>query len=143
MVIEENKALVQRFIDEVMNAGNTDALAAFCVPGTMFTGGIEGQIKVMKIGFPDNHLSIEDILAEGDKVAVRVTIRGTNSGPLIGLPGFGRLETPMPPTGKSVMGSGIYIFTVYNGKIVSFTAELDQIGLLRQLGWMFTPPAHT
>ena len=143
MTIEDNKALVQRYIDEVMNAGNTAAIADLCVPGSMFAGGIEGQIKNMKMGFPDNHLTIEDILAEGDKVAVRVTIHGTNTGPLVGLPAFGRLEIPVPPTGKSVISSGMYVFTVSNGKIVSFTAELDQIGLLRQLGWTFTPPAHT
>ncbi|OGO29593.1 MAG: hypothetical protein A2136_07740 [Chloroflexi bacterium RBG_16_54_11] len=143
MTIEDNKALVQRFIGEVMNAGNTAAIADLCIPGSMFAGGIEGQIKAMKMGFPDNHLTIEDILAEGDKVAVRVTIHGTNTGPLVGLPAFGRLETPVPPTGKSVIGSGMYVFTVSNGKIMSFTAELDQIGLLQQLGWTFTPPAHT
>ena len=140
MSLEDNKMLVQRFIDEVMNAGNTAAIANFSVAGTIFAGGIEGQIKVMKTAFPDNHFTIDEILAEGDKVAVRVTTHGTNTGPLVGLPAFGRLETPVPPTGKSVTGSGLYVFTVSDGKIVSFVAELDQIGLLRQLGWTFTPP---
>jgi len=140
MTIEANKALVQRFIDEVMNAGNTDAIADFCVAGSMFAGGIEGQIKAMKMAFPDIQLTVDDIFSEGSKVAVRVTVHGTNTGPLVGLPAFGRLETPVPPTGKSVTHSGMYVFTVSDGKIVSFAAELDQIGLLRQLGWTFTPP---
>jgi predicted ester cyclase len=105
----------------------------------MFAGGVEGQIKAMKAGFPDNHLTIDDILAEGNKVAVRVTTHGTNTGPLVGLPAFGRFETPVPPTGKPVTGSGMYLFTVSDGKIVSFAAEIDQIGLLRQLGWKFAP----
>jgi predicted ester cyclase len=143
MSLEDNKVLVQRFIDGVMNAGNTAAIADFCVAGSMFAGGIEGQIKAMKMAFPDNHFTIDDILAEGNKVAVRVTTRGTNTGPLVGLPAFGRFETPVPPTGKSVTGSGMYVFTVSDGKIVSFAAELDQIGLLRQLGWTFTPPGTT
>jgi predicted ester cyclase len=143
MSLEDNKVLVQRFIDEVMNAGNTAAIADFCVAGSMFAGGIEGQIKAMKTAFPDNHLTIDEILAEGKKVAVRVTTRGTNTGPLVGLPAFGRFEAPVPPTGKSVTGSGTYVFTVSDGKIVSFAAELDQIGLLRQLGWTFTPPGTT
>jgi predicted ester cyclase len=138
--LEDNKVLVQRFIDEVMNAGNTTAIADFCVEGSMFAGGIEGQIKAMKSGIPDNHFTIDDILAEGNRVAVRFTAHGTNSGPLVGLPAFGRLETPVPPTGKSVTTSGMYIFTVSDGKIVSFALELDQIGLLRQLGWTFAPP---
>jgi predicted ester cyclase len=140
MTIEGNKALVQQFIDKVMNAGNTDAIADFCVSGSMFAGGIEGQIKAMKTAFPDIHLTVDEIFSEGNKVAVRATVRGTNTGPLVGLPAFGRLETPVPPTGKSVTHSGMYVFTVSDGKIVSYAAELDQIGLLRQLGWTFTPP---
>ena len=47
MSLEDNKILVQQFIDEVMNAGNTAAIADFCVAGSMFAGGIEGQIKAM------------------------------------------------------------------------------------------------
>lgn len=140
MTIENNKALVQRFIDEVMNAGNTAAIADLCVPGSMFAGGIEGQIKAAKTAFPDINFAIDYTLAEGDKVAVRVTVHATNTGPLVGLPAFGRLETPVPPTGKSVTHGGMYIFTVSDGKIVSYAAEFDQIGLLRQLGWTFTPP---
>jgi predicted ester cyclase len=143
MSLGDNKLLVQQFIDEVMNAGNTAAIADFCVAGSLFAGGIEGQIKAMKTAFPDNHFTIEDILAEGDKVSVRVTTRGTNTGPLVGLPAFGSFETPLPPTGKSVTASGTYVFTLSNGRIVSYAAELDQIGLLRQLGWTFTPPATT
>ena len=140
MTTESNKALVQRFIDEVMNGGNTATIDDFCVAGSMFAGGLEGQIKAMKTPFPDLRFAVDSVLAESNKVAVRVTVRGTNTGPLVGLPAFGRLETPVPPTGKSVMHSGMYIFTVSDGKIVSYAAELDQIGLLRQLGWTFTPP---
>jgi predicted ester cyclase len=143
MSLEHNKMLVQRFIDEVMNAGNTAAIADLCVAGSMFAGGIEGQIKAMKTSFPDNHLTIDDILAEGDTVAVRGTTHGTNTGPLVGLPAFGRFETPLPPTGRPATTTGMYFFTVSDGRIVSFASELDQVGLLRQLGWTFTPPAAT
>jgi predicted ester cyclase len=142
MSTEEKKALVQQFIDEVMNAGNTAAIADFCVPGSMLAGGIEHQIRVMKTAFPDNHFTIEDMVAEGNKVVVRATIRGTNTGPLGGLPAFGRFETSVPPTGKSVTGSAMNIFTISEGKIVSYGGELDQIGLLRQMGWTFTPPGR-
>ena len=141
MSLEDNKVLVRRFIDEVLSAGNTAAIADLCVAGSMFAGGIEGQIKVIKMAFPDNRLTIDDIFAEGNKVAVRVTRHGTNTGPLAGFPAFGRFETPVPPTGKSVMGSEMYLFTVSEGKIVSFANEFDQIGVLRQLGWTFTPPS--
>lgn len=143
MTIEDNKALVQRFIDEVMNSGNTAAIAELCQPGSMFARGIEGQMIAMKTAFPDNQFTIEEMLAEGDKVAVRVTIQGTNTGPLVGLPAFGHFETAVPPTGKSFLWSGIFVFRVSNGKIASFVSELDQIGLLRQLGWTFSPPSQT
>jgi predicted ester cyclase len=142
MSLEDNKVLVERFINEVLNAGNAAAIADFCVEGSMFAGGIAGQIKVIKMAFPDNQLTIDDIFAEGNKVAVRVTTHGTNTGPMAGFPAFGRFETPVPPTGKSITNTGMYIFTVSEGKIVSFANEFDQIGVLRQLGWTFTPPGR-
>lgn len=140
MTTESNKEQVKRFIDQVMNDGDTAAIAEYCVPGSMFAGGLVGQITAMKTAFPDLHTSVDDIIADGDKVVVKVTTQGTNSGPLLGLPAFGRLEHPVPPTGKTAMHTGIYIFKLSNGKIVSYAAELDQIGLLRQLGWTFTQP---
>jgi predicted ester cyclase len=143
MSLEDNKVLVQRFIDEVMNTGNTDAIPDFTVEGSLFAGGIVGQINAMKTTFPDLNHTIDEIIAEGDKVVVRTTIHGTNIGPMIALPAFGRLETPVPPTGKTITHSGVYIFTVSDGKITSYASELDQIGLLRQMGWTFTPPNQT
>ena len=94
----------------------------------------------MKTAFPDMVLTIDEMVAEGERVAVQVTTRGTNTGPLVGLPAFGRLENPAPPTGKAVRGSGVYVFRVRDGKIASYAAAIDQIGLLRQLGWRFSPP---
>ena len=140
MTIEQNKALVQQFIDKDMNEGESEAIADFTVPGSMFAGGLVGQMKAMKTAFPDLHFSVDELIAEGDKVVVRVTSQGTNSGPLVGLPAFGRLENPAPPTGKSVLSSSIYVFKLSDGKIVSYAAELDQIGMLRQMGWTFSPP---
>jgi hypothetical protein len=67
MTLQENKALVERFIDEILNKGNTAAIADFCVPGSIFAGGLAGQIQAMKLSFPDNYLTIEDIVAEGDQ----------------------------------------------------------------------------
>jgi predicted ester cyclase len=140
MSIEDNKTLVRRFIEEVMNTGNTAAIPDFSVAESRFAGGIAGQIQAMKTAFPDHHFSIDTILAESDKVAVQVSIHGTNTGPMVGLPAFGRLETPIPPTGSSMVTSGMYFFTVSDGKIVSYAVEFDQIGMLRQLGWKFSPP---
>lgn len=143
MSLDKNKAMVREFIEEVMNKGNTEAIPDYCVTGSMFAGGIAGQVNTMKTAFPDNHFSIETILAEGNQVAVQVMVNGTNTGPLVGLPAFGKLEQPESPTGQTIVSSGMYIFTLTEGKIASYTAELDQIAILRQLGWSFIPPGMT
>lgn len=140
MSTENNKALVQQFIDVVLNDGNTAAIPEFCVPNSMFAGGIEGQVRSMKTAFPDLHFTVDEMVAEENKVAVKATQRGVNTGPLVGLPGFGRMESPVPPTGNAISVTGIFLFTIVDGRIVSYAQEFDQVGLLRQLGWAFTPP---
>jgi predicted ester cyclase len=140
MSAQDNTTLVQRFIDEIMSAGHTASMAEFCVAGSRFAGGFAGQVIVIKTAFPDFQWTIDDRFADGDKVAVRMTARGTNTGPLVGLPAFGHFDQPLPPTSKVVLVTGIYIFTVSGGKIVSLAYEIDQVGLLQQLGWTLTPP---
>jgi len=140
MSTEDNKALVQRFVDEIMSAGNTASMAEFCVAGSRFAGGFAGQVTVMKTAFPDFQWTIDDLFGDGDKVAVRMTARGTNTGPLVGLPAFGHFDQPLPPTSKVVLVTGVYLFSVSDGKIVSLAYEIDQVGLLQQLGWTITPP---
>jgi predicted ester cyclase len=136
----DHTALVQRFVDEIMSAGNTASMAEFCAAGSLFAGGFAGQVKVIKTAFPDFWWTIEEMFAHGDKVVVRMTARGTNTGPLIGLPAFGHFDQPLSPTSKSVLVTAIYLFTVSEGKIVSLAYESDQVGLLQQLGWTITPP---
>ena len=143
MALEEKKALVQGFIEEVMNNGNVDAISDYCVEGSMFAGGVKGQIIAMRTPFPDMQLTIESVIAENNKVVVEMTSSATNTGPMVGLPAFGRLDNPIPPTGLSASWNVTYIFTVSDGKIVSYKAGVDQIGMLRQLGWTFNPPIHT
>jgi predicted ester cyclase len=137
---EDNKALVQRFVAEIMNAGNTASIADFCVTGALFAGGFAGQITVIRTAFPDFHWTIDEMFADGNNVAVRMTARGANTGPLVGLPAFGHFDQPLPPTSTVVVVTGIYIFTVSDGKLVSLAYEIDQVGLLQQLGWTMTPP---
>jgi predicted ester cyclase len=139
-MVEENKVIVRRFVEEVYNKGNLDSIADYFIQGSFLAGGHAGQVKVMKTAFPDNHFTIEEMIAESDQVVARMTVRGTNSGPIAGLPAFGKLETPIPATGKQTMSTAIYIFTLRDGKIASITAELDQIGMLQQMGWKITPP---
>jgi predicted ester cyclase len=141
MSVDENKALVRTFVEEVYNQGKLDAIAGFCVPGSFLAGGLGNQVMAMRSAFPDVRLTVDDLIAEGDKVVARATQHGTNSGPLVGLPAFGRLEQPVPPTGKFVTSEMTIIFTLRDGRVLSLATHTDQIGLLQQLGWTFTPPA--
>ena len=132
MSTEENKALVRRFYGKgVRNPALFDELLApsyvLHFPGSPPISGIE-QAKQMMVAytsaFPDLLLTTEDLLAEGDKVAIRNTWSGTHQGAFQGL----------PPTGKHVMFTGTDIFLCMDGKIAEQWADLDALGLMRQLG---------
>jgi steroid delta-isomerase-like uncharacterized protein len=136
MSTEQNKALARRFIEEIWNQKNLAAakelMAAtyvFHTPGSPpgLPPGPEGFQQFASAfftAFPDVHTSIEDQLAERDKVVTRWTSRGTNTGSLFG----------MPATGKSATITGITIDRIADGKIVESWDELDQLGMLQQLG---------
>ena len=79
--------------------------------------------------FPDLHLTIEDQIAEGDKVVTRWTARGTHQGPFMGI----------PPTGKRAVVTGIAIDRFANGKFVENWNNGDDLGLLQQLGVVPVP----
>jgi len=81
-------------------------------------------ISMYFTAFPDLHLTIEDIIAEGDNVVVRQTFQGTHKGDLMGI----------LPTGKQATATGISIFRVANGKAVEQRANYDDLGLMQQLG---------
>jgi len=67
MSTEHNKALVQRFIDQVMNSGRFAAIAELCVPGSRFAGGMEGQTRAIRTAFPDFHMSIDEVWAKATR----------------------------------------------------------------------------
>jgi len=134
MSTEENRALVQRFYAEVWNKGNLDVVPDLlssdfvdhaAPPG--FPPGLEGakQVFMMYRGaFPDFRLSVEDVIAEGDKVVTRWVTQGTHQGELMGI----------PPTGKRATVTGIDMFRVAGGKIAEHWGEFDMLGLMQQLG---------
>ncbi len=133
MSVEENKRIIRRY-QEIYNSNNLDALDEVVskdlltpkiMPG--IPTGIEGAKaahRIMLAGFPDYQTSIDDLFAEGDKVAARITMSGTNTGSFMGI----------PPTGKYVSFTGIYIARLVNGKIVEHWGEEDGVSLLQQLG---------
>jgi predicted ester cyclase len=133
MSIEENKKIVQRY-QEIYNSNDLDALGEVVsedlltpriMPG--IPTGIEGAKaahRIMLAGFPDYQTVIEDLFGEGDKVAARITMMGTNTGSFMGI----------PPTRKHVSFTGIYIARIADGKIVEHWGEEDSVSLLQQLG---------
>lgn len=133
MSIEENKVIVRRY-QEIYNSNNLDALTEVVsedlltpkiMPG--IPSGLEGAKaahQIMLAGFHDYETIIDDLIAEGDKVVARITMRGTHTGAFIGI----------PATGKYVVFTGIYIARIANGKIVEHWGEEDGVSLLTQLG---------
>jgi predicted ester cyclase len=131
--IEENKKIVQRY-QQIYNSNDLNSLREV-VPEDLLTPkimpgiptGIEGAKAAHRItltGFPDYQTIIEDLVAEGDKVAARITMRRTNTGSFMGI----------PATGKYVLFTGMYIARIVNGKIVEHWGEEDGVSLLQQLG---------
>ena len=133
MSIEENKNIVRRYqeiynsndLDHLTEVVSEDLLTPNIMPG--IPQGLEGAKaahRIMLAGFPDYQTVIEDMLAEGEKVAARIRMRGTNTGEFMGI----------PATGKHVEFTGIYIARIANGKIVEHWGEEDSVSLLGQLG---------
>ena len=138
MTIEENKALVRRFIDEVFVAGSFTAVdelvAEDFMPhtwGSMGSGqqALKDAITRVSAGLTDVSMTVEDVIAEGDKVVVRLTSRAVQSGVFMGL----------PPSGRAYAISEIHIFGIRDAKVSEHWHEADFIGMLRQLGAM---PEH-
>jgi len=141
MPVEENRACVRRLYEEVFNRKNLAAIDEYFAPYVIdhslppgVPGGIEGvrQTIAMFLGaFPDLNLTLEDIIAERDKVVAHWTLRGTHQGASLG----------MPPTGKQVTLPGISILRFDSGKAVETWVVFDQLGMLQQLG-LAPAPAH-
>jgi predicted ester cyclase len=130
MSAKENKRLTRRLFEE-FNKGKAAAMAAIDRSIDM-----RGDLKDFKQkesewydAFPDMHVTIDDMVAEGDKVAARVTWTGTHKGEIMGI----------PPTNKKVTFSLITISRIAGGKIVEDHGQFDALGLMRQLGLVPTP----
>ena len=135
MSTEENKAVFRRFIEE-WNKGNEAGMAAMelCAADYVIHGtgvfpdtdraGYKQRLTALWTAFPDAHLVVEDLIAEGDKVVVRYTFRATHRGEFMGV----------PATGKVVTMTGIDIARFAGGKCVEQWVQADFLGLMQQLG---------
>jgi steroid delta-isomerase-like uncharacterized protein len=129
----ENRRLLERFYEEVMSGGNLAFIDEYCsadyvdhdddlpAPGRE---GLKQHVEMIRRGFPDTQVTVEDIVAEGDKVAVRTTARGTHMGEFMGV----------PPTGKQITISGMDITRFSEGKIVEHWGLVDAMAMMQQLG---------
>jgi steroid delta-isomerase-like uncharacterized protein len=134
MTLEENKAFMRRFMDEALNQKNLNALdtlvAEDFVEQVPFPGqgpgreGLRDAVAAFISAFPDMHWTIQEQIAEGEKVVTRFTMSGTHQGVFLGI----------PPTGRSVQVWGIVIDVVREGWFAESRILLDTLGLLQQLG---------
>ena len=142
MSTEQNKALARQMVEEIFNRGNISRADEFLAPDFVereeLPPGIprdrEGvkQLTVLLRGaFPDFKATIDDILAEGDKVVIRQTWKGTHKGEFMGV----------PPTGKSVSFGVIDIVRITNGKLVEHWGQMDSMSMMQQLGAIPAPVA--
>jgi steroid delta-isomerase-like uncharacterized protein len=132
MGAHESKVLVRRFIDEIFVKGNADAVDKLVTSdftphswGRMPPGiePLKEAIKRVHAGLSDVSMKIEDVIAEEDKVAVRLTARGRHTGEFMGL----------PASGKDYTTSETHIFHLRDGKISEHWRDADMLGLMRQL----------
>src|ERR1700736_143286 len=134
MSTEQNKAVVRRFVEEVINKHNLARIDELFTPDYVnhapgLPPGREAEKQLNSASFaafPDARVTIEDLVAEGDKVVARVSYRGTHTGDFMGI----------PPTGKQFIVTGAGVFRVADGKIAEQWSNLDMLSLMQQLGAM-------
>ena len=135
MSAEQNKALMRRMVEEIFNQGNMDMLGEFMAPEYVEREklppgvasdreGAKRMTVMLRKAFPDFKATIEDIIAEGDKVVVRMTWSGTQTGKFMGI----------PPTGKSVSFGVIDILRFSGDKMVEHWGIPDRLAMMQQLG---------
>lgn len=132
----DNVALLHRWFEEVWNKGNADAIDEMLAPQTIAHGmgpngtdlhGIEGFKAAQALfrgAFPDLHITVKTVVAEGDKVAAHFVCKATHQGDNLGV----------PATGKSVLFSGMTIARYHEGRIVEGWNVIDLLSALQQAG---------
>lgn len=134
MSTEANKAIVRRLVEEGINQANESVFLELLSPEVIDhyarpglppgRAGWNSYRKLFGAAFPDGRWAITSIIAEDDLVAAHASFTGTHQGEFLGI----------PPTGRQVTVSAIYICRLVGGKIVERWANSDELGMLRQLG---------
>jgi len=134
MTTEKNKLTMRRFTEFINTASESMAAelispnAVFHVPGRgdpiRGPSGYLAVIAMMRGGFPDIQWTLEELIAEDDRVAARFTMRGTHQGPFFGV----------PPTSKQIEVQAMNFYRFSRGQIVEERGQPDLLGLLQQIG---------
>jgi len=137
--IEANKALARLLLEDDISRGD-EAVAERIIHPNFFDHtnppgmqhGLNGHkqiVRLFRAAFPDQWWQIEDLIAEGDRVVARTTMRGTHQGDFFGI----------PATGRAVTLPGVHVMRVADGKIAEHWGSNDDLGLLRQIGALPEP----
>jgi steroid delta-isomerase-like uncharacterized protein len=140
MAVEQNKEIVRRFYEEVMNKEDIDALGELAVPdyeehdplpgqGTAREGLRDRVTMLIRAFHPQ--FTIEDLIAEGDRVVARWTNTGVHVGEFLGI----------PPTNRTATVAGIDVYRLQDGKLAEHWHVVDQLSMLIQLGVVALPGA--
>jgi steroid delta-isomerase-like uncharacterized protein len=134
MSTEDNKALLRRAWDEVYGQKRLDSIEEFVLDDVIAhepDGDVRGvdefrrYLATYLMAFPDTSVTVEDVIAEGDKVVSRYTVRGTHKG---------ATEEYGPPTGRQMAIEGITIYYFRGGKLAEMWDRYDNLGVMQQLG---------
>ena len=131
---EANKAVVRRIVEEVWNGGKLDSIDEFYAADFVNTDPSSPEVKnleqfkqwvaEMHAGFSDEQITVEDLIAEGDKVVEQWSAKATHTGDFMGI----------PPTNNKTNMSGITIFRIVDGKVKECVWSYDTYGFMVQLG---------
>jgi steroid delta-isomerase-like uncharacterized protein len=133
-MLADMKVLVRRLFEEVWNQGNLAAIDELFAPSYIRydpaapeakgLAGFKQLVVMLRTAFPDLHFTLEEVIAEDDKVMTRALLRGTHRGEYLGI----------APTGKPVAVMGMVVLRVTQGKFQEGWLMMDNLGLLQQLG---------
>ena len=131
---QSNKALMRRFYAQVANKGRLELIDLLVAPNFVehetFPGldpgreGVHQFFAMMRSAFPDLHFAVDDLIAEGTKVAARLTITGTHRGEFAGI----------KPTGNKISVRTLDVIRFRNGKAIEHWGVTDELTMMRQLG---------
>ena len=141
MSLEHNKTIVHRLLDQVYTQGKVAAIDELIAEAYVGHRPLPGQppgrvgfhyaMRQLRTAFPDHQVTIDDMIAEGDLVAIRVTARGTQQGLFLGI----------SPSGKHAVWTGMLVLRIEDSKVTDIWNVWDALGMFQQLGHLPKPTA--